>query len=260
MRGRCPRALTSSTWTKLRPMNLCRLVLCLSLLMSSLGSAQTADEEWNPYTPSSPAPSVPPPLVPAEPPAPPSAPAPASPQGEIIPREPDAEAPSKGMTAVRLVATPFSGIIGVFGGSMAGAIFGGVFMLPFCTDALRSPDQNPGCVVGFAAVSSLGATLGATATVYWTGRVLGGHGQFLPTLTGAALGTTMGAISGTVSSNTLVLLLGLGVGPILGAVLGYELSHAWTDASRPPRTGFAVLPVVGAAPGGGLLGGLSGRF
>jgi hypothetical protein len=234
-------------------MNLLRPVLCLTLLVSSLGFAQ-ADEEWSPYVPSEPAPAVPPPLVPADPPA-------APPQGEIIPRESVSKAPSGGR-ALRLVAEPFGGIIGSMGGAMLGAIVSGFVLLPFCLESLRAPSS--GCIVGFVALASLGATAGTTACVYWVGRALGGEGRLPPTILGALLGATLGAVSGTVSSNNLVLFLGLGIGPIIGAVVGYEISHSLEDASSAPtsrrRTGFEVLPVVSATPRGGLMGGLAGRF
>lgn len=241
-----------------------RLVLCLTLLVSSQGFAQ-ADEEWSPYTPTEPAPAVPPPpLVPADPPATPSAPsapAPSTPQGEIIPRESVSEERSGGR-ALRLVAAPFGGIIGSFGGAMAGAIVSGFVLLPFCLESLRDPSR--GCIVSFLALASLGATAGATACIYWMGGALGGQGRLPPTILGALLGATMGAVSGTVSSNNLVLFLGLGIGPIIGAVVGYEISHSLEDASSAPtsqrRTGFEVLPVLSATPRGGLMGGLAGRF
>jgi hypothetical protein len=250
--------------TKLWPMNLCRLALCLTLLAPSLGFAQTPDDGWSPYTPTEPAPSTPPPLVPAEPPALPAGPAPPTPQGALTPRKPSSEVPSGGRAGLRLVAAPFSGIAGAMGGSMAGVIISGIFLLPFCIDALSNPDRNPGCVVSFFASASLGATLGATGCVYLTGRVLGGRGQFLPSLAGALVGATLGAASGTASSNMLVLLLGLGAGPIIGSIVGYEISHALIDESITPsrkrHTGFEMFPIFSAKRGGELLGGLAGRF
>jgi hypothetical protein len=248
-----------------------RVVLCLTLLVSSLGFAQT-DEEWSPYIPSEPKPSVPPPLVPADPPVAPSVPdeqdeadepEASTPRGEIIPRE-SVPGATTGGRAVRLVAAPFGGVIGSFGGAMAGAIVSSFVLLPFCLDALRNPEANTGCIVGFAAFGALGATAGSTACVYWIGRALGGQGRLLPTILGSLVGVTMGAVSGTVSSDELVLILGLGIGPIIGAIVGYEISHSVEESSTEPtsrrRPGFEVLPVVSATPRGGLMGGLVGRF
>jgi hypothetical protein len=145
---------------------------------------------------------------------------------------------------------------------MAAAIISGFVLLPFCLDSLREPSS--GCIVSFLALASAGATVGATGCIYMTGRVLGGRGQGLGTLLGALVGTTLGAVSGTVSANNVVLFLGLGIGPILGAVVGYEVSHSLTDPTAEPpgrrRTGLSVLPVLSATPGGGLMGGLAGRF
>jgi hypothetical protein len=258
-------------------MNRFRLVLCLTLLVSSLGSAQTPDDEeegeWSPYTPSQPAPSLPPPLVPADPPVAPTppeaaeapeSPKPSKPLGEIIPRELRPDVARQGGTAMRLVAGPFAGIIGSAGGAMAGAIVSGFVLLPFCVGALGDLEESPGCLVGISAFGALGATMGATGIVYLTGEMFGGRGRFLPTLLGGLVGTSLGAISGTVSENVLVLVLGLGIGPIIGALVGYEVSHSLADpvsTSLPRRGGhFEVLPVISATPRGGVLGGLAGRF
>jgi len=246
-------------------MNRFRLVLCLTLLVSSLGAAQTNEEEegegeWSPYTPTQPAPSLPPPLVPADPPvapAPPDAPeapeppAPSRPRGELIPRELRPDVPGQGGAALRLVAGPFAGIIGSAGGAMAGAIVSGFVLLPFCVRALRELEENRGCLVGISALASLGATMGATGIVYLTGEVFGGQGRFLPTLLGGLVGTSLGAVSGTVSENTLVLILGLGIGPIIGSIVGYEVSHSLEPS---------VVPIISATPRGGFLGGLAVRF
>ncbi len=251
-------------------MNCFRLVLCLTLLVPSLGAAQTAEEEegeWNPYTPSPPERSVPPPLVPADPPvapAPPAASEPSEAQGEIIPREPRPELSEAGGTALRLVAGPFAGTIGAAGGAMAAAIASGIVLLPFCLDALREPNSSRGCVVVFSAIASAGATFGATGIVYLTGGMFGGRGRFLPTLLGGLVGASLGAVSGTVSENNLVLILGLGIGPIIGALVGYEVSHSLAApvSEVPARLGrgVQVLPVFSATPRGGLLGGIAGRF
>lgn len=241
-------------------MNRFRLVLCLTLLVSSLGSAQTEEEEWSPYTPTQPAPALPPPLVPADPPVAPAPPAepessgsaePSEPQGEIIPRELRPKGPRTESTALRLVGGPFAGIIGSFGGAMAGAIVSGFVLLPFCVRHLNELDSHRGCLIAFSSFGALGATLGATGTVYLVGEMFGGRGRFLPTLLGGLVGTTLGAVSGTVSQNTLVLVLGLGIGPIIGAVVGYEVSHSLEPS---------VVPIISATPRGGFLGGLAVRF
>jgi hypothetical protein len=252
-------------------MNRFRLVLCLTLLVSSLGSAQTEEEEeWSPYTPTQPAPALPPPLVPADPPPPPVAPEPPEPsrpsraRGEIIPRELLPERARTESSALRLVGAPFAGIIGSAGGAMAGAIVSGFVLLPFCVRHLNDLESNPGCLIAFSSFGALGATLGASGIVYAVGEMFGGRGRFLPSLLGGLVGTTLGAVSGTVSQNVLVLVLGLGIGPIIGAVVGYEVSHSLEPpVSKPPGrrgSGFEVVPIVSATPRGGLLGGLAGRF
>jgi hypothetical protein len=150
------------------------------------------------------------------------------------------------------------------GGAIAGAIVSGFVLLPFCLEAVRDLESNLGCLVGFSALGSLGATVGATGCVYFAGEALGGQGRFLPALLGGLVGTSLGAVSGTVSENTLVLVLGLGIGPIIGSMVGYEVSHSLADPVSGPLSrrgrGFEVLPVISATPRGGLLGGLVGRF
>jgi hypothetical protein len=249
-------------------MSLPRLVLCLALLASSLGFAQEA-EEWTPYTPPAAESSPPPPLIPADPPPPDPPPPPKEPKATETARPSPPESPFTPLnrlevapsrsSALRLVASPFTGVLGGVIGGMATTIAGSIFMLPFCTDALRDLDSQPGCVSSFFAIATLGVAGGATTGIYFTGRGLGGRGQFLPTITGSVVGATIGGIVGVISQSTLALFLGLGVGPIVGAFVGYEISHALTSEPTDPKP-RKLIPFLSVAPGGGVLGGLTGRF
>jgi hypothetical protein len=111
---------------------------------------------------------------------------------------------------------------------------------------------------------------GAALGVYGAGTFAGdGAGRFLPTLAGAALATAGSlAIYAAVPPEEayLPLLVGALLLPTVGAILGYEISQAWVDSQATPEsavrtgTGIRLAPVVARSPGGGLFGGLAGRF
>lgn len=269
-------------------MSLCRLVLCLTLLGPSLGFAQTP-EEWTPYTPPANQGTTPPPLVPANPPSeppPPSQPPPSSefpsppeapplsqppppsaspatppPQGESI--RPSVGGPTDaGETALRLIVDPWAASITGMMGLVIGIIPSAIVALPFClgTEGTR----RPACAIAVSTGLGLSYTAGVSLGIYFVGGVMGGQGEGLPTFLGALAGTTVGAGVGISTRNTATLILGLAVAPIVGAVLGYEFSHANAEPKDKPglqsRSRFRVIPMAGATPGGGLLGGLCGQF
>jgi hypothetical protein len=246
-------------------MNLCRLVLCLTLLASSLGFAQGA-EEWTPYTPPAAEAPIPPPLVPAPVPTPappPPAPtrAPAEEEEEEAAYEPMIR-PSSNQTALRLIATPWAGAIGGFVGIFAGIFPGLVVALPLC--ASTDFENEPPCSVALATTLSLSYSVGITVGVTFTGQLLGGLGDGRMTFLGALAGAAVGGGIGIASESEGALALGLTLGPLLFAVAGYELSHYLAAHPFEPelqaRSGFTVMPVVGTTPRGGFLGGLAGRF
>jgi hypothetical protein len=271
-------------------MNLARLALCLTLLVSSQGFAQQP-EEWTPYTPPStpaepptpqltapppPPPEVRPPAPPPElspppqapglsppPPAPelsppPQAPSQLSPQGELIPRS----AVPDDQTGLRLVVTPWAGAVTGMMGLIAGLVPSAIISLPFCLHEHTFDD--PGCAVAFTAGMAVSYSLGATLGVTFVGNRLGGHGDGVTTFLGAMAGAALGAGVGVATHNTGVLVLSLSLAPLIGAVLGYEASHNLALQEPGPemqaRSGFRVIPVVGTTGRGSILGGLGGRF
>ncbi|HYH98221.1 hypothetical protein [Hyalangium sp.] len=255
-------------------MSLARLVLCLTLLLPSLGFAQTP-EEWTPYTPPAEETATPPPLVPAPPlppppppqqaptVGPPQAPAEAPPEGEIIPRDLTAQRAASDQKALRLIITPWSGVIMGMAGVIVGAIPTAILALPFCvgTDGLT---EEPRCAIAISAALSVSYSVGVTMGVTIVGRMMGGQGDGVMTFLGALAGVAVGSGIGVASQSTGGLVLGLTLAPLLFAVTAYELSHVLATQPTGPevqaRSGFRVMPVVGVTPQGGLLGGLAGRF
>lgn len=255
-------------------MSLPRLVLCLTLLGSSLVFAQTP-EEWTPYKAPANQGPTPPPLIPASPPSEPPASEP--PASEPPASEPPASEPPRSVSirptlasgasegsqaALRLVVAPFGGTVTGMMGLIIGAVPTALVALPFC---LGSHDfDTPGCAITVGTGLSLSYTAGVSLGVTFIGGVLGGRGELMPTVFGSLAGAAVGAGIGVATQSTPGLLIGLAVGPLVGAVAGYEFSHAEaTQAGKPAlqaRSGFRVMPLAGATPRGGLLAGLAGQF
>jgi hypothetical protein len=260
-------------------MSLPRLVLCLTLLGSSLGFAQ-APEEWTPYTAPANQGPTPPPLVPASPPSEPPASAPPAsepPTSEPSASEPPASEPPRNVrirpirasgasegsqTALRLVVAPFGGTVTGMMGLIIGAVPTALIALPFC---VGSQDfDNPGCAIAVTTGLSLSYTAGVSLGITFIGGVLGGRGELMPTVFGSLAGAAVGAGIGVATQSIPGLLIGLAVGPLVGAVTGYEFSHAEAPQAGKPalqaRSGFHVMPMASATPRGGLLAGLAGQF
>jgi len=244
-----------------------RLVLCLTLLVPSLGFAQ-ASEEWAPYTPPATETAPPPPLVPATPPLPPPPPPPPSraptearPRGELIPRRLPGQQGESDRATLRLILTPWSGVIMGMGASLVGIIPSLFIALPFC---VGSDLDEPRCGIPLATTLSVSYAVGVTLGISIVGRMTGGQGDGTVTFLGALAGTAVGAGIGVATGSTGGLILGLALAPVLLAVSAYELSHYLathpSEMGLQARSRFQVMPVVGLTPRGGLLGGLGGRF
>jgi hypothetical protein len=252
-----------------------RLVPCLILLLPSLGFAQTPDE-WTPYTPPAEETSPPPPLVPAPPvpqPPPPQPPPPQPPPSRALAEEPSqelrisqdliAQRNASAQRAVRLIGLPFTGAITGMMGVIVGVFPTAVVALPLC---LRTDDfgDNPACAIAAGTGLSVSYAVGVTLGVTFVGNRLGGQGDGVLTFLSALAGAAVGSGIGIASQSTGALILGLALGPLIGATVGYELSHTVKTQPLGPelqaRSGFRVMPVLGATPGGGILGGLAGRF
>jgi hypothetical protein len=112
-------------------------------------------------------------------------------------------------------------------------------------------------------VGAVGITLGPALAVWSIGEALDDRGRFWPTLAGSALGTISGILAVVQLTNRVsdpVLIAVLGFGPLLGTLVAYELTRRGPLPSEPEASRVQVHPVVGVSPGGGLVGGLAGRF
>ncbi len=230
-------------------------MLCLALLASSLGFAQTPAE--SPPS-SSESPLSPPPLVPA-----PEQTEPLPPPGESIPYPYRPSVEEQDTSRRILLEALAGGGTGIVAG-IAGALSGVLLVGNKCTDG--------SCIIPILGSMSLGVVLGTPLGVYGVGRAMDGHGTYWAALGGTVLGSLAGlglgaAFSSIGSGNAVLTLISLIAGPVTGAILGYELSNASTpptplppmgsDSSAP---GFQCVPVLGVTPTGGILGGLAGRF
>jgi hypothetical protein len=148
-------------------------------------------------------------------------------------------------------------------------IGGGAFVVGGVAGQALTPEglghKCEGCSRDYSTAFVLGAGLGSGLGVYGAGRLMGGQGDFLATMTGAGLGTGAALLmlgadddrNGNVDTYTALLM------PLAGAIAGYEISHFFAGAP-PPRNWSneapRLVPVATTTKDGGLLGGLAGRF
>jgi hypothetical protein len=178
------------------------------------------------------------------------------PQGELIPHRWE---PSKGLrtTAPRLAIESLMGL----GLGVVGLIPGSLYLLSFafCDDC----DTGAEPFLFALGLGAVGLTGGTALGVKVGGALMGGEGQFAPTLLGSLIGTVVGAFVAipfgiAIEGAWIVPLLAL---PVTGAIIGYELSQPAASQS-PAATGAPVswAPVLRVRPSGGLVAGLAGRF
>lgn len=222
---------------------LARIALLLVVGVPTLGSAQPED---------APAPSAevttPPPLLTAPPDSPLAAQEPAPPpfRGGLLP--PQWKSPRPNYFVPRLLAGTFLGTLAGVGGLIGGFIIG-LQLEQGCNpfDDVCSGDEM--LVQAAPALLATGAL--PSLVVYGLGSALHGEGALSTTLLGGFAGTGLGALL-SVALGSYAGLLAIPVLAAAGAVIAYEISDA---GSRVQWT-----PVVGVTPGGGVLGGLIGRF
>jgi hypothetical protein len=222
-----------------------RLVLGLLLVLPTLVHAQAADA---PVV--SPEASTPPLVTaPPESQAPPSA-------GEIIPHRMKQERPN--LVVPRVILGVLLGTAAATGGTVLGFLAG----TQLTTCDVFDDICNGSDLVVLAAPMLLGATAFSTLTVYGLGSLLKGRGTLFSTLVGSVAGAGLGLVLlGTAGYAGLALMPPLAA---IGALIAYEISDSsWEpepsqalSASSP----FQLIPVLGVTPGGGVLGGLTGRF
>jgi hypothetical protein len=234
-----------------------RIVLSLALFTASVSSAQAPED--GPLAGARDTASL---LAPVAPQPEMQEPGQAVPEGESIPSRyrPENEAPPDHLLPRVLVEA--------VGGVLGGAVMG---LAGFLTGApaLRNVSCTSGevCIAPLVLIMIPAAFVGIPVSVQHFAEPWGGRGEFLPALGGSLLGTGAGFISGLSSGSTGGLIASLIIGPITGAILGYEISHALNKrrasaagAMSSAKAGPRVVPVIGATPRGGFLGGFAGSF
>lgn len=241
-------------------MNLPALLALLVVVgLPAVGNAQTADAP----DPSSQA--TPPPLLTAPPEAPPAEQPPAVQQapedrplrGQLLPPEWRPSRPN--YFAPRVLAGTLLGTMAGAGGLVGGFLVGLALERdcnPF--DDVCSADE----IFVQTAPALIAAGLLSSLTVYGIGSALYGEGSLSTTLWGGSLGAGIGALLmvATQSYGGIILIPPL---TAIGALIAYELSDtAWEKEQAQARGGASVqlVPVVSMTRGGGVLGGLAGRF
>ncbi|ADO68411.1 hypothetical protein [Stigmatella aurantiaca] len=181
-----------------------------------------------------------------------------SPSAALFPHPVESSLPPEpAPLAARLMLELLSGTVGGLGLGAAGLFLG--LGLVSCNG------EYFGCGFFLFVPAGVGILIGAPLGVYGAGKLLRGQGAFWSSFLGAFVGTGLGLFAGLASQSDVALLLGLAGGPVVGGIVGFELSHAanWPPArlgAAPPEPGVSLLPVLAAVPGGGLFGGLAGRF
>lgn len=228
------------------------LLLCVLLPLSGLAQSPKPEAAPSPE-------ALPPPLVPApeEPETTPAQPTSEAPRDALSPRPLHESTEAEEWRPYRIPLQILGGSAGVGAGMLLAA---GII-------SLDSFDCDGPCnffllFLGLG-VGAGGITLGPTLAVWGIGEALEDRGRFWPTLAGAALGTVSSIVAQAQLSNKVsdaALIAVVGFGPLLGTLAAYELTRKGPLPSGPESSRLQVLPVVGMSPGGGLVGGLAGRF
>jgi hypothetical protein len=235
------------------------LTLLVVVGLPMVGNAQAADAP----APASEA-TTPPPLITAPPVTPPAEQEPAAEQapsdrpwrGQLLPPEWKPDRPN--YTVPRVLAGTLLGTLAGTGGLIGGFLIG-VSLTPDCDpfDDVCSSDeiflQSMPALITTGLLSSL--------AVYGINSVLYGHGALTTTMWGAFLGTGAGALLMVASQSYAGLVL-IPPAAAIGAIIAYELSDTEWEKEQVKAHGARVqlVPVVGMTQGGGVLGGLAGRF
>ncbi|HVG58962.1 MAG TPA: hypothetical protein VNA24_10425 [Hyalangium sp.] len=230
---------------------LATLLLCVLLPLSGLAQTPAPEEAPSPA-------AVPPPLVPAqeEPETAPAQPTSETPRDAFAPRPLHAKTDLEEWRPYRIPLQILGGSAGVGAGMLLAA---GIVSL----DSMNCDGPCNFLLLFFGlGIGAGGITLGPTLAVWGIGEALEDRGRFWPTLAGAALGTLSSFVAQTQLSNKVsdeALIAVIGLGPLLGTLTAYELTRRGPLPSK-EASHLQVLPVVSMSPGGGLMGGLAGRF
>jgi hypothetical protein len=204
--------------------------------------------------------STPPPLVtaPPEPPSEPQEPAPPSARGESLSLQ--WKSPRPNYFVPRILTGTVLGTLAGTGGLVGGFLLG-LGLAPDCDpfDDVCSDGE----IFLQASPALLATGILSSVVVYGMGSALHGEGDVITTLLGGFAGAAAGVMLTLAVANYSGIL---SIPPLaaVGAVIAYELSDSsWEREQAKARLGSSRLqwtPVVGVTPGGGVLGGLLGRF
>lgn len=243
-------------------MNLLALLALLVVVgLPAVGNAQAADAT----APSSQE-APPPPLITAPPEPSPAEQAPAAEKApsdrpfkaQLLPPEWQKRRPN--YFAPRLLAGTVLGTLAGTGGLVGGYLLG-VALNNDC-DIF---DDVCGSETLFAQVAPalLATGLLSSLTVYGISNALYGKGSLTATLLGGSAGTGLGVLL-MFAIHSYGGILAIPPMAAIGAIIAYELSDSeWEREQTKAWLGGAsvqLVPVVGMTPGGGVLGGLVGRF
>jgi hypothetical protein len=181
---------------------------------------------------------------------------PEPPQGELIPH-PWTPSQRLGSKTPRIAVESLTGL----GLGVVGLIPGSLYLLSFafCDDC----DTGAEPFLVALGLGAAGLSGGTALGVKVGGALMGGEGQFAPTLLGSLIGTVVGAFVAipfgiAIEGAWVVPLLAL---PVTGAIIGYELSQpAASERTASPGAPVGWVPVLHVRPSGGLVAGLAGRF
>jgi hypothetical protein len=146
-------------------------------------------------------------------------------------------------------------------GGMVGGFLLGLGLAPGCDpfDDVCSGDE----IFLQTSPALLATGLLSSVVVYGMGSALYGEGAITTTLLGGFAGAGLGALL-TVAVANYGAILAIPPLAAVGALIAYEISDSsWEREQSKARLGSSRLqwtPVVGVTPGGGVLGGLMGRF
>ncbi|HVG58194.1 MAG TPA: hypothetical protein VNA24_06540 [Hyalangium sp.] len=204
--------------------------------------------------------STPPPLISA-PPEPPSEPQePAPPSSQEKPLSLQWKSPRPNYFVPRILTGTVLGTLAGAGGLVGGFLLG-LGLAPSCDPF---DDVCSGHEIFLQTSPALLATgFLSSLVVYGMGSALHGEGDVITTLLGAFAGAAAGAML-TVAVANYGAILSIPPLAAVGAVIAYEISDSsWEREQAKARLGSSRLqwtPVVAVTPGGGVLGGLMGRF
>ncbi|MBZ4418347.1 hypothetical protein [Myxococcus sp. RHSTA-1-4] len=170
----------------------------------------------------------------------------------------------------RLVQEPlavpmFRSLLDVAGAGAA--TLGGLALVELLTGTECLRTQERMCVLTSFLVTMLSVSATAPVGAWAMGSLLGGEGKLWAAYLGSAMGMGIGVV-GTMPTiafgNGTALAIAGPIGAVLGAAIGYEVSHHFSRRKASLLTerpsGVRVTPMLGATPGGSLVGGMAGSF